>query len=1085
MNRTVFKVAEDQPRAEGWKAFLELVRVTPQEVPKVAMFLWLGALGTCGLAIGMSVSSSLFLVHIGSDKLYILFLGMPLLMVMYAPLASWLLPRLGIDLYYRWVLRVLVVGGVLLALVLPSRLGLAEPVSWAFFFASFYTGFWSIVLYTTFWSYTGDYFDIRDAKRLYPVLTAGMAAGSIVGGLLVSVLSQLGWVGELLVLWSILAVAALIPLRRIGQRWQTLEGGTEVALGESFGTRMRKVVTQFRRVRYVKLLTLMLFGLMMLTALCSYQSLTLISLERSEGELAALLGVLYALVNGLNLLINLMLFNRLVVRLGVPGTALVVPLAFLGVFALLALSPGMTAAVLAFLVYEGLLSSVDFNNQNFLFNALPSAAGKEIRGLIESLIEPLATASVGGLLLLQGSPDTQRTTDMTIEQIGGLARWGFFGALVVIVLGLLLRPAYMKSMVVNLKQHWLDFSRPSRRILQEVPESELDVLWNPSAKRELNEWVLALHLALMRENPVKAMEHLLPLLKQADASQAKLLSPILGELLAGQDARVLRLLLGDLETLRRQGHGVILQELGRYRLLRPDQIAFADATSSSAAQRAISAVILLSSWKPAHHRQGLELVEGLLEGTASAQVEGLRALGASGQRRFAFFLLPFLDASSAEVREAALSALSQLADAAAESLSPTLLRQLGDTEDVASRTRLLEILAVIGDVESLPPLLAVADTLTPFERRQCEALVERMDLKAVPTLVQVLSSADASYPARSLASRALGRMAPAQLAALSPDLIRRELLHAYSGMRRATLLEARQELAPGLQVLRRLHGDAPRAAVDFILELLSISGQLPDYEMLSAALRSRNVRQRGDAIETLEQGIDRWLFHRLLPLVDGRSQQQQVAFFERHFQPPPESQTRIVVDALSSPVGIEVAAALQCIWGSQDTELWQALGKRLQSSLPERARHELDCLVSGGDAFIDKLACLAHSEFFSTFDLASLERLASEATFRSTPMHQILTFEGGSSDVFYVLAGGKLWVEETEHRWEPAVGDVLGQEALLGLSAPALKVVSHGAQLLVLSMHRLHRLAQADPRLALGLLEKKIAAGHGPRQEAA
>src|SRR5690606_39154963 len=107
-------------------------------------------------------------------------------------------------------------------------------------------------------------------------------------------------------------------------------------------------------------------------------------------------------------------------------------------------------AVLAFLVVQSVLESIDFNNQNFLYNGFPARLKKQIRMVFEGMGEPVATAVGGALLLLAASR-------LSPAQ---LSTFGVALSAAAIVVAILLRGGYLRSMVRNLKESWLDLSDP-------------------------------------------------------------------------------------------------------------------------------------------------------------------------------------------------------------------------------------------------------------------------------------------------------------------------------------------------------------------------------------------------------------------------------------------------------------------------------------------------------------------------------------------------------------------------------------------------------------------------------------------------
>src|SRR5262249_7897445 len=153
------------------------------------------------------------------------------------------------------------------------------------------------------------------------------------------------------------------------------------------------------------------------------------------------------------------------------------------------------------------------------------------------------------------------------------------------------------------------------------------------------------------------------------------------------------------------------------------------------------------------------------------------------------------------------------------------------------------------------------------------------------------------YPARSIAARALARLAFPQLEALSPALIHAEMQRAYQCLHFYRLCSGESR---GRLVLSRYYRGQPAVIVDFVLALLTLGGRLPHFERISAALRFGSRKERGDALETIEQGVSRDIFRLLLPLVDGRSIEEQLQFFQSRFRPDPIAPAEIVRAALES-----------------------------------------------------------------------------------------------------------------------------------------------------------------------------------------
>jgi len=94
--------------------FRRLFQVLPDEGGKVLVFALLAGLLQAGVAIGMVAADSLFLAGLGIEMLPLVFIFMPVVMLVYAPLYSLLVAGLGVRALFRLTLTALVIGGAAL-----------------------------------------------------------------------------------------------------------------------------------------------------------------------------------------------------------------------------------------------------------------------------------------------------------------------------------------------------------------------------------------------------------------------------------------------------------------------------------------------------------------------------------------------------------------------------------------------------------------------------------------------------------------------------------------------------------------------------------------------------------------------------------------------------------------------------------------------------------------------------------------------------------------------------------------------------------------------------------------------------------
>jgi len=426
-----------------------LLRVEPGEWPKLAQFALFGFLLQMGLGIGFSAGDAAFFSHVGADALPVIFMLTPAVMLVYTGLFSVLMVRFSLNHMVMATLAMLVAGGVILWALL-GRAGDSAPLYYAL---KLYLAMWYIALYSLFWNFTDAYFDIQDAKRLFPLFAAFCALGTAAGALIVNLLAAVVPLPGFLLLWAGIALATMPLAWSLGRRWPQLSESDAEESGQPAGVaaQVAMMANSFRTSRYTLVLTATLFVTLLMTNLAEYQYAAVLQQGRSEAQLAALFGALYAASNIFNLLVCLFVFNRLVMRLGVRNVAFILPLTYFAVFGFFFLSSGYAAAIAAFFAYHGVLTSIEYNNQNLLFNAVPSAIKRPLRTVIEGMCEPLASLIAGGFLLYAAKY-------LDLRELSGIGV--ILGALLIATV-VLLRQFYPAAMAGNMRQGWLNFGAPA------------------------------------------------------------------------------------------------------------------------------------------------------------------------------------------------------------------------------------------------------------------------------------------------------------------------------------------------------------------------------------------------------------------------------------------------------------------------------------------------------------------------------------------------------------------------------------------------------------------------------------------------
>lgn len=1072
----------DVSTAERSGVAWRLLKVRRGEGAKVLAFVGLAALLQTGIAMGLTAADALFIANVGVGGLPAVYMLVPALMLVYVPLTGWLLGRFGVHRTLQGTLLVLALGGGLFFTALSGVVdsgGVEAGPRLVYYAAKLYASLWYIGLYSLYWNFADAYFDLQDAKRLFALFSAGSALGSIVGGALVASAASPGQLRTLYLVWAACALITLPVVSAIVRRYRPLDDWLPDD-GLSFAEQIAATRAAFGRSPLVRYLMLALVMSLLLTTIAEYQYLGIFSQERSEVELAALIGGLFALVNGFNLIITLFVFSRLVLKLGVTQVALIQPAVYLVTFLFLLLQGGMAAAVFGFFAYQGVLTSIEYNNQNFLFRAVPARVKKQVRTAIEGFAEPLATALGGALLFLL----RDRVSPLGLSAIGVAA------ALVYLALVLRLRVHYVPSIVKNLREGWLDLAQPPEQRLRQLDPDEVDELRHQVTRASDGSTARAALRLLWLHDPVDTVDVTLDVLEREPTAASGFESTWLAEFTRHADAAQRARLAAWARDHLTQLPSPVLLTLAAEGVLGRDALGGIDNSRASD----LAALQVIEQWRAPDDASRLEArtqLEHRLAGTPAEVRRALAVVAALGDPELVRPVARLLDHDAPDVRTGALDALAQSTAQQSDVIGRQLLRAMREARG-ADQALALRALGRIRNPEGVPALLRAAERFGPARRREALQVLQSLGPAAVPGTVRVLRDAEAPRSSRVLAARVLAEVALAQLVAISDELVERELTRARDVrcarrlLRNAAAGRATSPERAGLDVLARVLADRQVGTVDFVLEVLSLEGRLPDFDLLAASLRSRIPRERASALETIEEGVPAPLFDAISDLLasDAGGGAAGAVGASPHDPPgDPADFESLLHDALQSSDAVEVAAAAFALVRRDPGRYRIVVGDRLRHTREPILRATVLALATpetpetletpAGATPIEVLAELLRAPAFSRLPVSDLEALVREVR----PMASEDVAEPGQTPldarIALVVDG---WIACSDGRRYEA-GEVAGLEQVFGAGEP-LRVVAGSGRWLALPVEALRGRARTHSRVAVELVSHLAETGH-------
>ncbi|RPJ43884.1 MAG: hypothetical protein EHM21_10910, partial [Chloroflexi bacterium] len=368
-----------------------------------------------GAAVGGSATEALFFARFGVDLLPTMYILLGLFTFGTTLVITAMMGR--IDKQRLYVALPFLLG----LLLIGERLVILLNIRW--FYAVMWLGMNVIVslLSLLTWGLAGMACDTRQAKRLFPLFSAGAILGTVLGGLITPPLASwlhaenllLFWAASLFVSfalsWALIGQTAVIPTVSHLPQPGIIE---EMQSGYQFVRRSPIL----RWISYSAILFSVCFFSLALPF-----SRGAAAQFPSADRLAGFLGVFRSLYTGAALLASLFLANRLFARFGILPMLLVYPIIYLAGFGILsftaaavpappASAPAASAAFTLLVVFRftqmGYMNGIANTSWQTLFNVVPLEQRDQVRAFVGGVPEQVGTF-IAGLVLFIGDKTLQ------------------------------------------------------------------------------------------------------------------------------------------------------------------------------------------------------------------------------------------------------------------------------------------------------------------------------------------------------------------------------------------------------------------------------------------------------------------------------------------------------------------------------------------------------------------------------------------------------------------------------------------------------------------------------------------------------
>lgn len=841
-------------------------RLHPGEIwPTLLMFSM--SLATVGaFIVGRSVRDTLFLTGVPVSRLASMYVWASLAVAATGALYARVATRVRIDR--------LVIGTSLLfaASVVVARLALplGGPVLHVLYVWVEVAGSIAIL---QFWTFANEVYDSREARRLFGLIGAGGMLANVVVGFAISGLARRIGAENLLYLCAALfaASAALVPLlsRGVGARSPAHPARIAPPPPGPAGVRLWGSA-------HLRIVAAIVFLTFLTTTLVDYQFKTqaAATFGQARDAMVGFFGTFFGVAGIAAVAVQLAVTTRLLEKLGVVGALAVLPMALGLSSSAVVVAPALLTVTFAKGAENVFRYTVNEATTQLLYLPLPSRQRRQAKTLIEGVLRP-GTIAAAGLALAFFRPAGGSVVPFAAAAVCGAVLW--LGAL------LHLRVEYVQALRQNLKRRLVEFSGAPG-----LPPGAADLLRRALSSPLAAEVESALEL--VRTLPEDLSAEVGPLVSHGNPRVRYLACEYLGR---SGDLRAAAGILGCFEDA---DPAVRASAIRAYCAIARDRAVRSVRPFLSAPEPAVRAAAVAGMIRHGGLDGILVAAEPLKQLLASPEpswrLQAARVLAAINVRSFYQPVLDLLADDDLSVRRAAIEAAGVMRS---PELVPALVYRLARRETARAAA---DALAEHGPgIERLVAKVLSQPGEDPEIRRSAPRVLGRLaTAEAVRLLTEYLDDPDPAL--RRNADQALARAIRAH-PELAVDEVRihgaclQEMERAYRALAAAEALRLPDDPFPrriipspagrpprGREGATALLGSALRERVDRGTErvclLVAVVHPGAELDLVQANLRDPSPRRRANALEILDNVLDKALKRRLVPLLDDRPREARL-----------------------------------------------------------------------------------------------------------------------------------------------------------------------------------------------------------------
>ena len=847
----------------------KLFNLYPGEERNAVFFSILAYIWAFGAYCGVTLSDGMYLEQVGADKLPLAYLLTALSLFFISVIFIYAFNHFDAFRIYVSTLLFGCLGFVVTLIYLPGKT--SENFAFWLWFKVF-CNILMVILTTSYWFFLDQYFNLQNAKRLYSLFNSSIFLGNACGGAFLAVtLNLIGMKGISIAIIGLFITAGLW-LFFLTKRIKPFLDDSIEGLATPEKLPFKAMIKGFLSSKFTLLLMIFYFLIQLINVVCEFtymQSFDAFFDSPKDGvndnSLTVFLGTCTSLIALGNMFFGLFFYSRIVGRFGINNIVGISPVFFLFTFSSWQFSDALLIAIFGLIVVEGISYTLDENNSNLLLNTVPTKLKNKARVAIDSFFEPLGMFLSALIFLLFSVPSKEV---------------GLYLTLFSLIFVLLIRTQYSRAVLKNLLQNAIHFERKSRDWFLSLSKKELLLtkahLLKFFKQREENDRLFAFEMLLNLDDS----KLLARLLGQASLLSVKGKIKIIQLLSDSQFAKDTQVLLWLSSQLQKgwqsslKGH--IYFYFARFGLLQFSKVKD-DINNPDLHLRAASLIAFYSIDEE-------EAIKNITKMLQSSQIDeiciGLTILSVIKNTIFQDLIIPFLEHTNPKIALSASIAFYQIAAKECVPYAKQILELIKSSKDSNFKINCLKALGKMEDPHLASSIILSSLHLRPNEKRVVEEVIINLGVKTIPILLEIANDKKISDKYRLLAGKTLGLLSIKDLKENLKDIVSSEIERAYFYYFYSVELPEEYNNY-SLKLLKETLYSDHQNCIDFIIQLLGVSGSIENSELLSHGLHSKNPKLRATAIETLEKTCESPIFHLLKPLIDDRPQIEKIRIYKK------------------------------------------------------------------------------------------------------------------------------------------------------------------------------------------------------------